>query len=69
MSVSYSRGGFLIGSYHGDLLRSQQEKHKEMHPCNNRPNFEVSDAEDGTYAYCLLGEENCDKETGEEDGV
>lgn len=44
----------------------EEDRDYDYNPCKNCPNYEIEDAEDGTYAYCLLGETHCDREDNNE---
>lgn len=60
----YKSGGITESQYRAIRRREQAEDdrmEREPNPCKGCPNFEIQEAEDGAAAYCLLGDENCDR--------
>ena len=58
----YKCGAIEEWQYRAACRMEEGEENRELNPCKGCPNFEIQDAEDGCAAYCLIGEENCDRE-------
>ena len=64
------KSGCITESQYRHACRQEQafdeRTERDPNPCKGCPNFEIQEAEDGAVAYCLLGNETCDRYDGDE---